>query len=540
MQAPDDSSKSSEPASALDDAKLHESIVRWLESPATWGDAAVPVHRIETHISQVFLAGAHVYKLKKPVKFAFLDFRSMAAREHACREEVRLNRRLAPLVYRGIKAITVEANGSLALDGQGRIVDWLVEMRRLPADRMLDALHLQKRLQPNDVDQLAALLTGFYRSLPPAPVTPEDYRNHVLSHVHGNCDELLSAGHHLSHSAVLRTQSFQLQQLHLNPGLFYQRIQQGRIIDGHGDLRPEHICFVEPIAIFDCIEFSDDLRQLDRADELAFLVSECDFIGASWVGQRLLETYQQLSGDRPPAVLFDFYKAYRASVRAKVAALRADQLKEEAANKASQEAALHLSHADRFVEPHLRPLVLVVGGLSGTGKTTLARLLAQELGAELLRSDTIRQSLFDSASEPHALDAGKYRQELRERVYSEMFRIASELNRERISVIMDATFATSATLHAAHSVASHAKTIFIAIECVCRPEVARERITQRLRNGKDASEARPEIYDQQRLTWQQWPADIPQCRIDTEQHLTKQFDQVVRVLTLALGESRPA
>jgi aminoglycoside phosphotransferase family enzyme/predicted kinase len=532
---PSSSDQTDEPSS---ESHLHASIVRWLESPATWGDNNGKVQKIETHISQVFLVGDLVYKLKKPIKFAFLDFSSLTKREHACREEVRLNRRLAPQVYLGVKAITVDSEGSFELDGQGQVVDWLVEMRRLPAERMLNSLHARHSLQPSDIDELAVLLTDFYRNLTPIPVTPAVYRDHVLSHVHGNCDELLTAVHHLSHCAVLRTQSFQLQQLHLNPAMFDQRVQQGSIVDGHGDLRPEHICFVKPIAIFDCIEFSDELRQLDRADELAFLVSECDFIGASWVGQRLLESYQQLSDDCPAAILFAFYKAYRASVRAKVAALRAHQLDGEEKERASEEAALHLAHADRFVEPHLKPLVLVVGGLSGTGKTTLARKLAHELGAELLRSDVIRQSLFDTRNAPQetGIDVGRYRPELREHVYSELFRIASDLHRERVSVILDATFSTTDALHRARSVASNQNAVFLAIECCCRPEVAHDRIRQRQKSGQDASEARPEIHDQQRLNWQPWPAEIPHCRIDTEQPLTAQFDQVIQ----ALRQSFPA
>jgi hypothetical protein len=188
----------------------------------------------------------------------------------------------------------------------------------------------------------------------------------------------------------------------------------------------------------------------------------------------------------------------------------------------------------------LRPLVLVVGGLSGTGKTTLARKLAQELGAELLRSDVIRQSLFSKATEPQGVDAGKYRPELRERVYEEMFRMAAELHREHVSVIMDATFSTIATLHKAQIVASNQHSVFLAIECVCRPEVAQERITQRQEIGQDASDARPEIHDQQRLTWQPWPARIPHCRIDTEQPLTAQFDQVIQVLRGATPATGPA
>src|SRR5439155_12847777 len=205
------------------------------------------------------------------------------------------------------------------------------------------------------------------------------YRELCLSHVHGNLRELLAVKHHLPRGVVERVHGFQLQLLMLQPALFEGRVESGRIVEGHGDLRPEHICLSDPIQIFDCIEFSPDFRRIDVADELAFLAAECDFLGADWVGPQLLAAYRRQSGDIPPPILIDFYKSYRACVRAKVAALRADQLQGAAQSAAAAEAHQHLALADRHVESWSKPLVLVVGGLSGTGKTTLAKALASAL-----------------------------------------------------------------------------------------------------------------------------------------------------------------
>jgi aminoglycoside phosphotransferase family enzyme len=191
---------------------------------------------------------------------------------------------------------------------------------------------------------------------------------------------------------VERVHGFQLQLLQLRPMIFAERVRGGRIVDGHGDLRPEHICLSDPVAIFDCIEFNPDFRRIDVADELAFLAAECDF-GRRWVGPRLLQAYRERSDDQPAAVLLDFYKAYRACVRAKVVALRADQLEGQSQEAAKEEAQRHLSLADRYVAPWLRPLVLVFGGLAGTGKTTLAMAVADALGVEVLRTDVLRQEL---------------------------------------------------------------------------------------------------------------------------------------------------
>ena len=518
----------------MDIAAEHLAIVRWLTKPEAYPHGPERVEDIETHISHVFLAGSRVYKLKKPVKYDFLDFSTAQAREHACREEVRLNRRLAPDAYLGVVPVVRAESGIYQFEGLGRVVDWAVEMRRLPTELTLDSLHGRGELRPEDIDRLAVALVGFYRSLPPLCLTPREYRDRSLSHVRSNLRELLAVQHHLLRGVVERLHGFQLQLLMLQPALFDERVSEGRIVDGHGDLRPEHICLSDPIAIFDCIEFNPDLRRIDVADELAFLAAECDYLGANWVGTQLLQAYQARSGDVFSPVLLDFYKSYRACVRAKVAALRADQLQGDAREIAASEAQRHLNFADRYVAPWIRPLVLAVGGVAGTGKTTLATALTEALGAEILRTDMIRQELFGAG--PHAVDAdgGIYRQESRERVYNEMFRRATAFQADRIGVVLDGTFSTRSLLRKARDLQADPRGVFLAIECVCRPTTAYERISKRLARGGDASDARPEIHDIQRVRWEEWPVDVHQIQIDSEQPLVKQVEAVIAGLKKTL------
>jgi len=510
-----------------------EAIVRWLARPESYPHRPDRVDHVETHISHVFLAGSYVYKLKKPVKFDFLDFSTVRSREHACREEVRLNRRLAPETYLDIVPVTLSAGGEFRLGGAGKSVDWLVQMRRLPTELTLDSLHRRDKLRPEQIDRLAATLVRFYQSLSPLRLTPEEYRQRYLSHVRGNMRELLTVGHHLPQGMVERVHGFQLQLLRLAPEILDERVRAGRVVDGHGDLRPEHICFSEPLAIFDCIEFNPEFRSIDVADELAFLAAECDFLGADWVGPQLLRTYQEQSGDQPTAELWAFYKSYRACVRAKVAALRADQVQGEPQAAAAKEAQRHLTLADQYAAPWLRPLILAVGGLAGTGKTTLATALADALGAELLRTDTVRQELFGAGSHAAGVDAGIYRPEAREQVYLELYRRAAALHADRISIVLDGTFSTLDSLHQAQKLAVDPSSTFLAIECVCRPEIARERINRRLATGQDASDARPEVHDAQRKRWEAWPIDVPQVRVDTQQPLQQQVEQVMAALVAA-------
>lgn len=515
-----------------------QSIAQWLARPESYPHAPDRVEVVETHISRVFLAGPLVYKLKKPVRFDFLDFSTPQKRELACREELRLNRRLAPQAYLDVVPITRTGDGELRLGGDGEPLDWLVQMRRLPTDQTLEALHRRGELKPADIDRLAQLLADFYQSLVPLSLSPEEYRQSYTQRVRANRQELLAAGHHLPRHIVQRVHAFQLQLLALRPDLLDERVRGGRIVDGHGDLRPEHICLVEPPLIFDCIEFNPAFRQIDVADELAFLAAECDVLGADWVGPRLLAEYQTLTGDRPVANLLDFYKTYRACVRAKVAALRADQVEGEARDVAAADARSHLQWADRHARGWARPLVIAVGGLAGTGKTTLAKELADALGADLLRTDLVRKDLFGADSHADLPGRGIYTAESRERVYDEMFRRAADLHAEGVSLILDGTFSTAGAIERAWSLAAGEESVFLGVQCICRPEVAYQRLRGRQKEGRDASDAGPAVYDALRESWQPWPAEMPQVQVDTEQPLGRQVQQVLCELAAAIDSRR--
>lgn len=525
----------------MDATRDQQEIVQWLSCSQAYPNRPESIEHLETHISHVFLAGNRVYKLKKPVKYYFLDFSSLADRQRACREELRLNRRLAPDIYLRMMAVVRRADGGFemrdaeeAVESE-RIVDWLVEMRRLPTELTLDALHRSGELNRQHSTRLADALVRFYRSLAPLEVSPEEYRERYTQHVRANLHELLGARRRLSRPAVQRAHSFQLQLLRLCPALFDARVRSGLIVDGHGDLRPEHICLSEPIAIFDCIEFNAELRRIDVADELAFLAEECDCLGARWVGPALLEAYQAAGGHEVPAILFDFYKSYRACVRSKVAALRADQLDSHAQQPADEEARRHLALADEYARPWNRPLVLLVGGLSGTGKTTLASALADALGAEMLRTDIIRKEIFGAGPHITGSDSGIYRPEARKRVYAEMIARLKSLHAEQLSVVLDGTFSTHEMLRSAQAVIKQPQTIFLAIQCVCRKELAMERIGVRLAEGQDASDARAEIHEMQHMQWETWPADVPQIQVDTEQPIDAQVEGVLQTLAARYG-----
>lgn len=521
----------------IDPFTQDEALVAWLGRPESYPHPVSQVERIETHISRVFLAGDYVYKLKKPVRYDFVDFSTLSRREAACREELRLNRRLAPHTYLDVVGVHRRPDGSFTWQPEGPLVEPLVRMRRLPTDQTLLALHRRGQLAPHQVDTLAACLAQFYQRQPPLPLGGPQYVARCRQHVADNRRVLLDQAPHIPLQVVQRVHGGQMQLLALHPELFHQRAEAGRIVEGHGDLRPEHICFTEPLEIFDCLEFSAELRQLDVADELAFLMAECDFLGAGWVGPRLWEEFHRTYGDATDPRLMAFYLTYRACVRAKVATLRADQLQGAERQVAWAEARAHLAWADRYVQPLLDPWLLVVGGLSGTGKSTLAAASAELLGAALLRTDVLRRELFsvvggtvaDQRFSPPP-DQGLYAPQTRQEVYQAMFRRAAAWRAQGLSVVLDGTFSTPEAVAGLLRLAGNPPRRFLAIECLCPPEVARQRIAQRQAAGQDASQASVELHDLQRTRWLPWPAELPQLRLDTCLPLADQLEAVRRCL----------
>ena len=310
-----------------------EAKVAFLTTPDAYSDPTTRVRVVETHKSWVFLTDRFVHKLKKPIRYDSVDFRPLETRRVNCWEEVRLNRRLAGDVYIGAVPLTVESNGKLAINGAGRPVDWLVKMQRLPADLMLDRRILEGTLQPNDVERVATKLARFYQSALAVARDGARYRGWLFEDIGINQRDLATPVPGLLADEARFVHTAQLGFLDREPELFDRRFEAGRIVEGHGDLRPEHICLERDPVIFDCLEFDRRLRTLDAADELAFLSMQCDRLGAPFVGVILFDTYTTITGDAPPERLINFYKSYRAAVWARLAVWRALELAPDARGK---------------------------------------------------------------------------------------------------------------------------------------------------------------------------------------------------------------
>ncbi len=290
-----------------------------LKQPATYPDRPAYVDVIETHMSWVFLTMRHAYKLKKPVRYDFLDFSTLAARRRNCEHEVRLNQRLAPDVYLGVVALAVDAKGRLVLERSGEAIEWLVKMRRLPAEHMLEHLITGGKVHEADLHPVARMLATFYKDSAPVSIDGKRYHSQRARDIEYSLRELSRPQYELPGVLIDRIGDVARELLKGEPALFETRAAQGKIIEGHGDLRPGHICLKPRPVIFDCLEFNRQFRLIDPADELAFLAMECERLGAPSVGETFFRVYRQITGDDPSPRLVNFHKASRACLRARLA-----------------------------------------------------------------------------------------------------------------------------------------------------------------------------------------------------------------------------
>jgi aminoglycoside phosphotransferase family enzyme/predicted kinase len=459
---------------------------------------------IETHISRVFLIGGHVFKLKKAVNFGFLDFTTLERRRDACEAELRLNRRLAEHVYIEVLPVTRSEEGVHEVAGGGRIVDYVVHMRRLPDRRRADRLLEEGALALTQVDEIALCLANFHARVPDEPE-----RRHfgspaaVLENVDENFAQTRSSiVRYLELGQARELEEFQREFLRTQAQLFERRMQAGRVRDGHGDLRLEHVYLLgEGVAIIDCIEFNDRFRYADVCADLAFLSMDFDEHGRVDLGERLLSRYAWASDDYELYALVDFYQSYRAHVRANVAGFRAlsDEAEDSVRKKSDAEARRHyllaLSAARRTVR---RACVIVVCGVIAAGKSTISEALAAELCVPLVVADRVRKSLAGVSPETPLSDAAfaaHYSAEATRAVYGELMNRGESVLSSGRSVILDASFRSRQHREAARALARRLGAEFLLIECACSRELCLDRLARRAAKP-NVSDGRAEIFDQ--------------------------------------------
>ena len=485
-------------------------VAAFLATPATHGVGIHRVERIDTHGAMVFLAGQRAYKLKRAVCFPYMDFSTLALRRAACEREVELNRRTAPDLYLGVVPVKRAGDGRLSLGGAGDVVEWLVEMKRFAQDGLGDRLAQKGRLTPELMRALADEVATFHEAAEPlsGSAAAGGGGGGLRAVIEGNLSELaerpdlfpedeVAAFAEASHRALGRVET-----------LLDERMAQGLVRRCHGDLHLRNICVIDGLpTIFDAIEFNDAIACIDVLYDLAFLLMDLDHRGLRSYANLVLNRYLRHGDDLPGLAAMPLFLSVRAAVRAKVSiSMAASQARPDAAQPLADEAGVYFRAARDYLEP-APPRLVAVGGLSGSGKTSLARELAPDLGAPPgalhLRSDVLRKALA-GVGELNRLPPESYTPAASEAIYAKLLhRTHAALDAGR-AVIVDAVYAKPEERAAIEAVARDLGVPFHGLWLECPEDVMIARVAGR---RADASDATPEVvrrqlgYDISAVTW---------------------------------------
>lgn len=489
-------------------------IVEALLRPSAWPWPVERVRLVETHISRVLIGGDHAVKLKRPVRYSFVDYSTLERRYQACLDEVRLNRLLSDDIYQGVVPILQDGDGYRIgeVDEGGEAVDWAVLMRRID-----DADLLSERLRSGDVpdalaDLLADRLVPFHQQRPAWGDDDPDAALGVLADVlienldelHPFADDPLPSG---ELDLVDREVRRFIEERH---DLLRERVARGWVREGHGDLRCEHVVVERGrVQIVDCTEFNVDLRRADVASDLAFLLMDLHRLGApDEVTRRLVDRYRDAGIDLPPSLL-RLYWIHRALVRAKVLCLRLPDVSGDERKAIAWRAVDYLHVATRQATV-THPAMIAMTGLSGTGKSTLARVIARMTGATLLDTDIIRKdAAYLGGDLARARGEDIYTPEWTRRTYDRMIREGAASVGEGRAAILDGTFLDPELREQAAGAARAAGVPFILLEVTCDDAVARQRVEARFRDPGRISDADVEIYLRQRERFRADPPGVP-------------------------------
>ena len=501
-----------------------QELIDFLLEPSSYPHKPPDVTHLQTHISDVFIAPPFVYKIKKPVDLGFLDFTTLEKRKHFCGVEVELNRRLCPGVYLGVEEIT-SADGKLALGGRGDTVEYAVKMKRLPESGFLQGKLERGEVTGEDMRRLAGRLVDFYASQPGR----EDITSSGMpAGIRLNIDDNLSISGRfvektISPSAYGAVLYFNARYFAGCSGFFLKRMEEGRIKDCHGDLHLDHINMgPEGICIYDCIEFNERFRYIDTASDIAFLAMDLDYCGRPDFARLFVAETAALMNDAGIYKVLDFYKCYRAFVRGKVESIKAFEPEVPGGEKE-----LSIEKAKKYFRLGLRyalfgsaPSVIVTFGIIGTGKSTLARMIAGELSTTIYSSDAVRKEITGTTAGERRYEGwggGIYTSDITEKTYGEIIGRALREAEKNMTAVLDASFSKrkwrDLLIHEAR--AAGVKVYFV--RTTAPVEEVELRLLRREREGTSISDATAAILPRFLAEWEEPldTGDAPLFRVDT-------------------------
>jgi hypothetical protein len=459
----------------------------------------------------IFLTGEYAYKIKKPVRFDFLDFRFLSNRRQFCMEEVRLNARLCPDMYLGVVPIASDESG-LHVAGEGAPIEWAVRMRQLDPEQMLSDRLKRSVVSNRDIQKIAATLADFHAR---SASTPEirDWGMHAV--VSRSILNVLDAMDELAEDLVgadarQQIRAYSKSFLDRESPLFHRRANDGSIRDCHGDLRAQNICldprFSNGIQIFVCIEFNEEFRCIDVAADLAYLAMDLDLAGRPDLRTLLIEEYCRHRADPDLLRLLPFYQTYRACVRGNIALFAANEHEiPDSQREAHRETAAAAYDLARCCAAEAGPSLFIMIGFSGSGKSALARELSRRLPAVMISTDEVREQVEkDRPPGPSAGD--RYAPARRAEVYQELYRRAEPHLSGGLNVVLDGTFLSPQERENAARLALRTSAQFCMIECQCPNSVIRRRLALRQARPTD-SDAGVAVYEQQAASFA--PVQVP-------------------------------
>lgn len=500
----------------MEQSKLFEQ----LKNPSVYDEKITSVEIIETHISFVVLTGRFVYKIKKEVDFGFLDFSTLEKRKHFCEEEVRLNKRLCPELYLDVVRITEEPDGSIAINGNGPVIEYAVKMVQFPQENIMTNLLHKRKITKKDIENICNILVEFYNA-----DTPSDEYTHFgkKESIQLNIVENFEQTQDMIDVTIPKStyqfiQTASVDFLERKKEVFTKRLEQGYIHDCHGDLHSGNIVIKNgDICIFDCIEFNKRFRFIDVASDIGFFAMDLDFLNHPFLSSHLITCYIEQSKDTSVLDVLNFYKSYRAYVRGKVLGFRLsdphlpENEKEKLVETAGKYFALseYYTHLFSLDLSNMPPLLFMVSGLTGTGKSTLSSKLAVDYHAEVINTDVVRKELAGiNKFERHhdEPNTGLYAPEKIDQTYQHVLVEAEKKLQDGINVILDATFQKRKHRDLARRIAEKHNACFVAIHCICSEELVKKWLEERLKE-KTVSDGRWEIYQSQKKTFEPFTQD---------------------------------
>jgi uncharacterized protein len=515
------------------ESNTHKSLLSAMLDPAFYPHGPSEVTRRQTHISDLFFAGELVYKIKKNVRYSFLDYSTLARRKYFLQEELRLNRRLAPSVYLGILPISHDDYG-WQLGSDAHPAEYTLVMRRLPEKRMLDYLLERGQVTPRMMAALAEVLAPFHSEAASSRrIRARGYPSRIREVWTNNLADIDPfVGRTIDGGTLAAIRAFGGRFLDEHADLMLRRVGQGRTREVHGDLHCEHVCFApEGIQIFDCVEFSSQLRYCDVASEVAFLLMDLEARGGKEQGRQFLRRYLELAEDSELPELLPFYQCYRALVRGKVFSLISE---EESA------AARYFDLAYSATWQDAKPFVVMICGLTGGGKSTLARALGRRLGAPVINSDVVRKGIAGTSNRRTrvAYAEGIYSPSMTGRAYRKMTEEAERHLAAGAGVILDATFQKAAQRSAVFEAAERRGAPVAIIHCHSREGLIRERLARRTEAGNDISDGAWPVYLKQKNLFEPFAESSNYFALDTEPPVADLCGKAEQFLRAAFSNRR--